>query len=122
MKVAAQLIASVAAVCSLVFVVAAGSHAPAGLLVAFVFWNFVPFAALVFISFLSTRTASATTLHVAATIASGLATLAYAYFWMHPREHQPAAPYLVVPAIGWIVVAAFLILYWKLKAKGQTLT
>lgn len=122
MKLVARIISSVAAASSLVFVVMAGSRAPAVLLVAFILWNFVPFAALAAISFRSTPTTSATTSYLTTTIVGGLAILAYAYFWVHPRDHQPASPYLVIPGIGWIVVAAFLTLYWKRKAKDQTLT
>ena len=122
MKILAQILASIVTACSLVFVVAAGSSSPTLLLIAFILWNFVPFAVLALFSFRSFPGTPNKTLDFPIIVLSTVAAAAYIYFWMYPREHQPTAPYLLIPVLGGLGLGICLILFWKARKKDQTLT
>ena len=99
--------AVIGAIGSVWLMLSIGSRAPLFLIILFIGWTLLPFAALAVANFISIRWSRLTrTMLYIITLVVALGSLAlYADVVFRPPESTPASRWLIVPAASWLLMA-----------------
>ena len=106
------IVAIIGAAGSLSLLMAAGRHTPVGLLILFIGWVALPFAALTAANFYATQWFSLvkTPLLIISVLIALASLFIYGWVTLWPPSSTPARTWLLVPAFSWLLIIAVIVM------------